>query len=483
MRCRLGALVLGAFSLASLALAQPALAERPRSLIVPQEIEPGVRGPTGLAPYNTLFLNRCPSGCTVKPGGSNSIQDSWGIGTTRTLTAFPYGDQAWAVVVACVKDVMSPFVINVTDVDPGSANHFEIMIAGKGTDLSGSWTNVGGIAPGGTPCNSYANNALVFAFAKSYGNNTTNECDASCVNELCATAAQEIGHTWMTMDHVRLAADPMTYFGFNDRRYYQDEEAQCGSDCVDGVSPYGETCTGTNNQSHSCTCGGQTQNSHAVVASLFGLGPGSPPTVKILGPKLNESVMPGFSIFTDISDDSGKIAKVELKVDNQVVATLMKGPFVFNAPATLMNGPHKVEVIAYDPHQTPGSAIDNVIVGPPCESSDDCSAATDVCVGGRCVPGSGVNGGLGTTCAMATDCLSGQCASDGTNSYCVEQCVVGDCPSDYGCLDVGNGTSVCWPGYDDGSGGCGCQSSSPGPAGLLLGLGVMVVTCRRRRRK
>jgi hypothetical protein len=162
---------------------------------------------------------------------------------------------------------------------------------------------------------------------------------------------------------------------------------------------------------------------------------------------------------------------------------LDKGPFVFNAPATLANGPHKVEITAYDPHQTPGKATVDVIVGPPCKGSDDCSNATDVCVGGRCVPGSGVNGGLGTSCGMATDCLSGQCASDGTNSYCVEQCNVGDCPSDFGCLDVGNGTSVCWPGYDDGSGGgCGCQSNRGGPLGMLLALALMVVTCRRRRR-
>jgi MYXO-CTERM domain-containing protein len=463
-------------------LAGTAAAERPRDLIVPQTVEPGRLEPTGLAPYNTLFLNRCPSGCTVKPGGSNSITDSWGIGSTRTLTAFPYGDQAWADVVACVKDVMSPYVINVTDTDPGTAKHFEIMIAGKGTDLSSSWTNVGGIAPGGTPCSSYADNALVFAFAKSYGDNTNNTCDDACVNELCATAAQEIGHTWKTMDHVRLASDPMTYFGFAGRRYYQNEAAQCGSDCVDGVSPYGETCTGTNSQSHTCTCGGQTQNSYEQIKSLFGLGPGSPPTVKIVSPKLGENVKPGFPVVSDPIDDSGIITRVELKVDGMLISSLEKGPFVFNAPDSLANGTHRVEIVAYDPHQTPGTAKVDVVIGPPCKSENDCSTETDVCVGGRCVPGSGVNGGLGSTCAMSTDCLSNQCASDGTSSYCVEQCTVGQCPGGFGCLDVGDGTGACWPGYDDGSGGCGCQSTRGGPAGMMLALMVMVGLCRRRRR-
>ena len=92
------------------------------------------------------------------------------------------------------------------------------------------------------------------------------------------------------------------------------------------------------------------------------------------------------------------------------------------------------------------------MIGPPCGNSDDCSTAGHVCVGGRCVPGSGVNGGLGSTCVQAVDCLSATCATDGTNSFCVELCEIGDCPDGYGCLDLGNGSKGCWPGFDDGSG-------------------------------
>lgn len=485
MRSRPGvSIAFGMFCVLVLALlAGTAAAERPRRLVIPQDgLADAPTEPTGLLQYNTVYLNRCADGCVVRPGSSSSVNDTWGIPSQRTLTAWPYGDASWAEVVACVKDTFSPFMISVVETSPGGANHFEIMIAGRGTDLYSGWTNVGGIAPGSCTT-SAVNNALVFAFAKSYGDNTANTCDASCVNDVCSTAAQEIGHVWKSMDHVRLASDPMTYFGFADRRYFQNTDAQCGSDCVDGQGPNGETCSGTNNQSHACICKGvQTQNSYAVVKDLFGLGPGSPPTVKITSPKLGDSVMPGFPIVTDPQDDSGKITKVELKVDGVLVSMLEKGPFVFNAPDTLMNGTHRVEVIAYDPHQTPGSGKVDVIIGPPCKGEDDCSTATDVCVGGRCVPGSGVNGGLGSTCSMSTDCLSNQCASDGTASYCVEQCMVGQCPSDYGCLDVGDGTSVCWPGYDDGSGGCGCQSTRGGPMGLILALLVMVGTCRRRRR-
>jgi hypothetical protein len=459
--------------------AAPAFAERPRSAVVPQDnLRPEDIG-YGAAAYNTIFLNRCTSGCTIAPGTSNSINNRWPIGTTRTLTAFPYGDAVWDQVVACVKDVFSPYVVNIVTTDPAPANHFEIMIAGSPTDL-GMSTSIGGVAPGGAQCNSYLNNALVFDFAKVWGNGSS--CDASCVEEICSTAAQEIGHAW-GMDHSINNKDPMTYFSYQGRKYFQNSADKCGSDCVNGQSPYGYTCTGTNQQEHICEpCGASTQNSYNVVKALFGLGPGTPPTVKILNPKLGDNVAPGFSVAIDAQDDSGMVTLVELRIDGQLVGMLTKGPFVFNSPTTLGNGTHKVEATAYDPHQTPGKASVDVVIGPPCEKPADCSNPTDTCVGGRCVPGSGVPGGLGSPCTNSTECLSGMCASDGTHMYCVEPCMVGDCPSDFGCLDTGNNLSVCWPGYDDGSGGgCGCSSSRGGPLSMMALFGWVVLTCRRRR--
>ena len=482
---------LGAAVLASLALSlgglATAAAERPFTGTVSARGEVRQLPPNALVPYNTVYLNRCAGGgCTIRPGDSSSIADTWGVGGQRNLTAFPYGDEAWDKVVGCVRDVFSPFQVNIVTTNPGSQNHFEIMIAGAATDLNSTWTNYGGVAPGNNECDGYLHNALVFAFAKAYGNNSSNTCDDSCVNEICATAAQEIGHVWKRMDHVRTASDPMTYFGFTSRRYFQNTDAVCGSDCVNGTwnGPFGAvSCTGIGNQSHPCWCGGDTQNSHETIKSLFGLGPGTPPITKITSPKLGESVEAGFPVYTEITDDSGSILRVEFKVDGQTVTQLAQGPFVFNAPSTLAEGTHRVEIVAYDPHGTPGTATVDVVVGPPCDGEDDC-AEENVCVGGRCVAGPSVTGGLGTACSSSTDCVSGQCASDGTSSVCVELCLVGQCPEDFGCLDTGSGdgTGVCWPGYDDGSGGCGCQTSRGGPAGMFLALLVMVLSCRRRRR-
>lgn len=470
---------LGLAAIALFVLSAPASA-RPTDLIVDQPVEIRELPPGGLVPYNTLFINRCASGCPVRVGTSNSINDTWQIGSNRTLTAFPYGDAVWQQVMDCVKDVMEPYNIQVTDVDPGSANHFEIMVAGSPTDL-GMPTSIGGVAPGNGSCTGYINNALVFDFAKVWGSSTT--CGSGCVEDICSTAAQEIGHTWHALDHTIVNTDPMTYFGSTTRKYYQNTAAQCGSDCVGGQSPTGFTCSGTNNQSHPCICGGNTQNSDQTLISLFGAGPGSPPTVKITAPKVGQSVDPGFSVYSDAMDNSGIVTKVELRIDGNVISTLMSGPYVFNSPATLGNGTHKVEVDAYDPHGYKGSAIVDVIIGPPCQSSNDCPM-NDVCIGGRCVPGSGVAGGLGTTCMADADCVSGHCqADDQGNKYCVEPCMIGQCPSSFGCLTPdGSDMGVCWPGYDDGSGGgCGCQSSKGGPLSISVLFGWVVLTWRRRR--
>jgi hypothetical protein len=463
------------------AFARPALAERPQ-LIIDRSgpVDLVELPPNALLPYNTIYVNRCANGCTIKVGQPSSINNTWYLNSQRTLTAFPYGDEVWKQVVDCVKDVFEPFNVNITETDPGTANHFEVMIAGAPGDL-GMSDRIGGIAPGSS-CNGYVNNALVFDFAKVWGSGTT--CGANCVENICATAAQELGHAWRGLDHVIDNKDPMTYFNYSGRKYFQNVGSICGSDCVNGSGPDGQPCSGTNNQQRSCKCGA-TQNSYAIMTDLFGAGPGSPPTVKITSPKLGASVEPGFAIAVDPSDNSGIITKVEVKVDGVLVGELTKGPFVFNAPSTLANGTHKVEAIAYDPHQTPGVATINVIIGPPCGKPADCPSNTDTCVGGRCVPGAGVQGGLGTSCAANTECASGLCANDGSNQYCVEGCLVGQCPDDFGCLEVDNPsegtTGVCWPGHDDGSGGCGCQTSRGGPLSMLVLFGWVVLTCRRRR--
>ena len=451
------------------AAASPAFADRPRDIVVARPLAsdafPAVSS-------NVIYLNNCePGGCVVRYGNTDSRTDHSSIGQ-GTLTKFGYDDATWQKVVQCMKDVFEPYNIQITDQDPGSADHLEIMIAGSPGDI-GLPADVGGIAE--QTCASYQPDTLVFDFANVWQGN---------VEQICSTAAQEIAHTW-GLDHTIVASDPLTYFKYAGRRYYSTSPEQCGSDCVNGTSPPpARTCTGTDQQEHTCRCSGQnTQDPDSVINSVFGAGTPKPPTVTLTKPKDGDQVMPGFAVDADATNDYGNLVKAELRVDGNLISTTTSMPYVFNAPTTLGDGTHHVEVTVYDRLGTAGKAAADVIIGPPCTKPSDCANNTDTCIGGRCVPGPGVQGGLGQPCTTGTDCASGNCSSDGTNMYCTDSCTVGQCPQNFGCVvSTGQTTGVCWPGFDDGSGhgGGGCSTGGGGPIGLGLLFGALLLARKRR---
>src|SRR5690606_38777936 len=81
-----------------------------------------------------------------------------------TLTPWPHGEAAWNNLVACVREMYAPFDIDVTDVDPGTANHFEVMIAGV-PEAFGFPRDVGGVAPFIACDGQIPNNVISFVFA------------------------------------------------------------------------------------------------------------------------------------------------------------------------------------------------------------------------------------------------------------------------------------------------------------------------------
>jgi len=459
------------------------LVTRPRSVMVWTDIDPATVSP--VVNTNKIYLNNCkPSGCVIRSGQASSIdgsgyQGTWGISGTRTLTPFSASDAVWTQVVDCLKDVFSPFGVELVTTNPSPAPHFEIMIAGSPTDL-GMSNGIGGVSP--FSCGQYIPNSLVFDFQKVWG---------SDVEEICSTAAQEIAHSW-ALDHVTDPSDPLTYNPYNGRRRFKNAQVQCGSDCSGGRSPFGDTCTGLTNQNHPCACPNgstiltNTQNSVTTIQALFGTGNPTPPTVKITAPKLGAVVAAGFPVTADISDDNG-VARAELYVNNTMIQMLGGAPWAFNAPGNLANGTHKVKVIGYDIYGTSASDEISVVIGKPCGGDGDCPNATDVCLGGRCVAGPDVTGGLGASCTSNPDCKSGTCASDSSGAkHCVEGCLLGEgqCPDGFGCLEAGGGNGVCWPGYDDGTGGGCCSAGSDGSGPMFLGgvvCGMLVLRRRRRR--
>jgi hypothetical protein len=216
-----------------------------------------------------VFMHRCVgSSCTVTSGTTNSSTNRSniiGVGS-GTLSAFSRGDTVWNTTMDCMREVFEPFGVTITDQDPGATPHYEIMVGGQPTQL-GFDSGTGGVSP--ATCSGIPS-SLVFVFDV-WGNNS---------NEICATAAQEVAHSW-SLDHSTDPSDPMSYFGFTGRRHFKDAAVACGSDCVGGVGPNNEACSGGNNQIRTCSCGGATQNTFREVRDLFGDGTPTPPTVTI----------------------------------------------------------------------------------------------------------------------------------------------------------------------------------------------------------
>lgn len=445
--------------------------DRPRGIFLPIEDpaaheyrEPGARSHGG---GHILFLNRCAGGQTFSPGGDNSRTNRSGVvaqstGSPVNFPAYPYGDSSWNQVVAHVQDIMSPFNISVTDVDPGNTPHHEAVICGS-PGLLGMDSNVGGVALFGC---SVLENSVTFTFPTVWGNSP---------RSIAETVGQEAAHAW-GLDHEYECKDPMTYLFGCGNKSFQNEYISCGE-----------------YSARSCYCGGSTQNSYQKIMSIFGPASASPPSVEITSPQEGAQVGQGFPVAATISDDQG-VQRAELFVDGTFVMQLTSSPYTFNAPSNLSDGGHQVRVVAYDTLGSSASDTINVIVGEPCGGPSDCDDG-ETCVDGRCVPGPGTDGGLGDTCEDGADCASGLCGNDGTNKYCTEACNpdADACPGGFNCINAGEGNGVCWPGGDDGGGeGGGCVIASddasgerPFPwtgAGLALVVGLGLALSGRRRR-
>ena len=186
-----------------------------------------------------IFLDRCEGGCTYHPGFDDSRTNTSSIVTqTSQLSAFQYGDPSFAAVLACVRQTFAPFAVEVTDVDPGSADHYEIAVAGTSQEIGGIAGNTA-VAPfvcGGT------SNGIAFAFANTIG-------DAP--DAICWAAAQGAGFL-LGLDAVYACGDVMTFLPGCLPKSFLDADSQCGT-----------------NAPQPCLCGGTTQNSYQKLLALL----------------------------------------------------------------------------------------------------------------------------------------------------------------------------------------------------------------------
>ncbi|CAN5819921.1 hypothetical protein BH11MYX3_BH11MYX3_38010 [soil metagenome] len=448
----LRAVVVGsALLLAGTVRAEPAARPQPVLRRVPIQTPPAATPASRI-----IFVHRCPStGCLIRPGTDDSRTDTSSIPTQQvSISRFKQTDAVWAKMMECVKNTYAPFDITVTDVDPGpTVSHYENVVGGSsGSELHPDFAGAGGVSP--FTCGEIPN-SISFTFDV-YGPDA---------DQLCWTVAQETAHSF-GLEHEYNASDPLTYIGGGpSMKRFQPTESPCGT--FQALS--------------SCSCTQKaTQNSFRFLSDMFGKGVATPPTVSIKAPSSGSKVQPKFVVRVIAMDDSG-VKEVQLFIDGiDTGVRAITAPYLLTAPDTLDEGPHTVEVRAFDVQSVPASATIDVELGPPCTQSSGCSG-DDVCVGGTCVPGPDVPGGLGDSCTAPTECLAGQCVGDAKHKQCVESCDLGAanaCPNDFSCIAAG-ANGVCW--YD-GSSGC-CSAGTEPTAPILLGASVLGLVLSRRRRR
>ena len=420
-----------------------AAAEPKPSVVWQDRVHHGPRG-AALSVSRTLYLNNClPNGCTVSPGFDDSITNRSSIPSGPvTLDGYSHGEAHWQELVQCVRDTFKPFDIAIVTDDPGTASHFEVMIAGKSHQLDPQ-LDAGGVAPF-LSCGAIDDNVISFVFANQSG----------AIPYLCAAVAQEASHVW-GLDHEMNADDPMTYLDVGSSKRFQNDDATCGE-----FEP------------RSCYCdGGSTQNSFAYLRDTFGLNPSLGESVLTLTtPTDGQWVRAHFPIAAVVTSDLS-LKQASLSIDGSHAAQADPAILVFNAPE-LSVGQHAVTLSVTDAiDRTLVQMVTVNLVGP-CDREGSCTGDF-LCFGGSCVPGADVAGGFGSDCTASVDCATGTCASDGSAALCTGACDAdGACPSGFAC---NAGANVCWPSSE--SAGC---ATTRGGAGLLL-FGAFALAVVRRR--
>jgi hypothetical protein len=249
----------------------------------------------------TIYLNR--DGGVFTPGEPNDSRSNVSSvpDTPVDLPAWDGDDTAWGEVVSCVRDLFAPFDAEITDVDPSTESHFEVVVGGLPQQL-GLDANAAGVSPFRTDC-SIINNSIVFVFPDVLDDN----------RRICEAIAQEVAHSF-GLDHEYLCEDPMTYLtGCGDKRFLF-RDAICGE-----------------LSARECKCS-RSQNSARML--LERLGSGSRPTLWISDPTGEDPVAKDALVRAAVTNQPGFI---DLYVD---------GVIIDNAPPVTGSDPYAVVELA-----------------------------------------------------------------------------------------------------------------------------------------
>ena len=450
--------------------------------------------PAGALGGQTIFLNHCVGGCTVRPGMDDASSDTSSIAKqVTTIAEYTFQAGEWANILQCVKEVYSPFNVHVTDVRPAGPPYEEIIVGGTPDDLMLP-VGVGGIGslqPGCAPNPkgvSFAFTSAIDVFAGEDG--------GSRVFGMCWIIAQETAHNFgldheyeFVEDGKSACNDPMTYRAdCGGQKFFRNKIAKAGSTALCGTNA---------DPANVCLCGGN-QNSHGKMIDNFGPGTSliPPPSAVITLPAANGAL--GASVIASIGSKRG-VERAEVYLNGYLWRTLPGAAFgpqgqvnptayQFTLPTEIPNSIYDIVVKGYDDLGILGTSATLVATKGPtggCATADTCLKGQN-CANGRCFWDPPV-GELGEPCPYPQFCKSGLCQGTADQSICTQDCIPGSadsCPNpDLSCIESTPGHGICF--FTPDSGGCcsvGDSSNAWIPGGLgALVFGFLVIRPRRRR--
>lgn len=466
-----------------------------------QDPEPGVYDPARVrAAPTTLFLNRCPGGCTITKGrhdAPNDVSNNPGTGAGPfTFQEFPSyegvrgagADQQWNDIVACVRTIYSYYNVNVVDTRPTSGPYHMSIVSGTNDSIQFQGQVMGQLLGlSALACSGPIDNVVSFALADNH--RSVFQGAPRYVKEMCNTIVHEAGHAFgleheFEFDDGKSACpDPMSYdIGICNppKHFFRNKSAKCG-----GVSLM------------PCACA-MRQNSHAKLDAAFGSK-----TSEIANPTavVTFSGSPPGTLGAVVAGNAGSERGVEtlsLVMNGHVYVTQGGAPYVgelgqdLNAQYTISVPPGLPDSIydlqfraCDDLDNCTDSAILTVTKGPAggCTSTEACDTAQE-CIDGRCtfLP---PHAEVGEECEVDEQCLSGVCRGSDTTKICTQQCNTEDdqCPDDLACQLPANETDpengVCF--FPEDGGGCCSTSDAPPWGAFALALGLAGWFTRRRR--
>jgi hypothetical protein len=181
-----------------------------------------------------LYLNR--TGATYQHGGFDDSSANFTpiVDTERTLPPWPHDDIDWTSLTSCIRAGLAPFPVTITETDPGSTKHTEIVFT---TSYWGGQPGTTMITSGG--CRD--NYEVIFLFGDAL----------PTYARACHLAIRTYAQITAKLDLVDDCEDWMNnQLDCSETRVFKDRD----STCVDDSDVPTE-----------CRCGGATQNSHQAL--------------------------------------------------------------------------------------------------------------------------------------------------------------------------------------------------------------------------